>query len=469
VAKETDVGSGDHRDMSGPIRSYLRRRVRYEKVKLKVSISPSVSLQGTDALPRALNSKHQEGLYAAADETPASYSYPSTNFHNSTFISRPTPTSLIAQSAEPSPSSTVILHPLGRVPRDIGAAREAGRLLLWDLRDAGALWSSIERGVWTKCPDRQFLFAPVSVTTGEHTQTAVSVDALSGRIVYMHFVNGQWGNWQELEFNAQFLRLPAVFSRAPGRVDIINVDSDNHVWIVSYDGSIWGTWTKIGSGITSDVVATSSDENRIDVFGKTGDNVLHTFWTPESGWVEHWEDLGDATEGCYRETETSSPLAASWRDEGGDIIIDILIQWQGTNHKRYTNGAWSEWITGLASHEGYEFIDTQSLVKSDGVDGRPFAHMISQGTNNCIHYNSFNGTDWGSWNYIWCIEMEYWSADHRYPTEFMPTFALRGAGAAVNILVRDMRGNFIHMEVQGPMDRHEPWSIDNWQSFGQPA
>jgi hypothetical protein len=232
---------------------------------------------------------------------------------------------------------------------------------------------------------------------------------------------------------------------------------------------IWDTWTKIGSGITSDVVATSSDENRIDVFGKTGDNVLHTFWKPEPGWVEHWENLGDATEGCYRETETSSPLAAPWRDEGGDIIIDVLIQWQGTNHKRYKNSAWSKWITGLASHEGSEFIDTQSLVKSDGVDGRPFAHMISRDTKNCIHYNSFNSTDWGSWNYIWCMEMEYWSAYHGYPTEFIPTFDLRGAGAAVDILVRDMRGNFIHMEVQGPMDRHEPRSINDWQNFGQSA
>jgi hypothetical protein len=82
MAKETDVGSGDHREMSGPILSYRRRRVRYEKVKLKVSISPSVSLQGTDALPSALNSKHQEGLYAAVGETPASYSYPSTTFRN---------------------------------------------------------------------------------------------------------------------------------------------------------------------------------------------------------------------------------------------------------------------------------------------------------------------------------------------------------------------------------------------------
>ena len=354
------------------------------------------------------------------------------------------------------------------MPQDIGAAREAERLLLWNLRDEGALWSSTDSGVWTEYSGHQFLVAPISVATSDTTQTAVSVDAVSGRTVYMHFQDGQWGDWQELEFDAQFLRRPSVISRAQGRVDIVNVDSDSNVWIVSYDGSAWSTWTRIGSGISSGVVATSSDENRIDVFGRDESGVCHKQWTSDSGWTEEWEQLGTPIDRALNEEGARSPLAVSWRENEGDSVIDVVVQVQSMYHKTFRNNAWSEWMIISASHEGGEFVDTQSIVKGDGMEGRPFAHMVSRGTNDCIHYNTFNGTDWGLWNYLWCIE-EFRSTEARWPTEFLPTFALGGAEGAIDLVMRDVEDEIHRMVVSGPISQDESWSYDNWENFGKPG
>lgn len=223
-------------------------------------------------------------------------------------------------------------------------------------------------------PDRQFLVSPITIRTSASTQTAVSVNALNGRIVYMHFRDGTWGEWQELDFAAGFLRRPAVVSRAQGKIDVVNVDSDGYVWVVSYDGENWSDWTELGSEFTSDIAATSLGEDRIDVFGKRGLTVLHKQWTSDSGWAQDWEDLGDAfanTSPLNDESSASSPLVVSWRDAAGDTIIDVVINHGGSSHKLFSNGAWSEWTGMFASHEGVEFPDTQSIVRSDGADSRP--------------------------------------------------------------------------------------------------
>lgn len=392
--------------------------------------------------------------------------------------SEPTPTptdsSLSTESSSPSvtppTSQGPILQAQGPVPRDISVATGAPALLLWNLRPEGQLWKLDYGGAWEAYPDRRFLVSPITIRTSASTQTAVSINALNGRIVYMHFRDSTWGEWQELDFAAGFLRRPAVVSRAQGKIDVVNVDSDGYVWVVSYDGENWSDWTELGSEFTSDIAATSLGEDRIDVFGKRGLTVLHKQWTSNSGWAQDWEDLGDTfanTSPLNDESSASSPLVVSWRDAAGDTIIDVVINHGGSSHRLFSNGAWSEWTGMFASHEGVEFPDTQSIVRSDGADSRPLAHLVSRGTDDCIHYNVFNGTGWGSWTYLWCARDADERSGNDYPTQFLPTFVADAGPGELEVVARNLAGSVLRLQIHGaPVER---WSNDDWEDLGKPG
>jgi hypothetical protein len=347
---------------------------------------------------------------------------------------------------------------------------------LWDLRAEGKLWRKENGGPWEAYADRQFLVAPVTVSTGEGTQIAISVEAIHGRMLYMRFHDGQWDDWQELDFPAQFRRRPAVISRAQGKVDVFNVDFDAKLWIISYDGSAWSQWTELGDGINGDVAATTWAEDRIDVFAKYGDitnaPVRHKHWTAESGWAGEWEDLGIPyssgwDSGAGPGASISSPLVASWCTPEGGCVIDVVINAGSSSHKTFQNGEWSDWIGMFASHEGLEFPDTQSIVRGDGVDGRPFAHLISRGTDNCIHHNAHNGTSWDFWNYIRCDERNI-NDGVDYPTEFLPTFVASRDGT-VEVMARDLDGNFLKYSFLGtPAEWVYKDGNSKWENLGRP-
>lgn len=387
----------------------------------------------------------------------------------------PTPTPSPSASASPSAPSSQLptLEPQGtRVPRDLGAtAGSPFSLLVWDLRAEGKLWRREYAGDWQEYVGRQFLVAPVAIATSESTQTAFSVDAVSGRVVFMYFNDGHWDydNWHELEMECctQFWTRPAVVSRAAGKIDVFNVDSEGNVWTVSYDGSSWSEWTQLGTGFLSngDLSAASWGEDRIDVFGTSSNTILHKSWSADSGWADEWENLSEVFLGGYcRGEDTSSPLAVSWRTAQGDGVIDVVVNCGSTFHRLFSNGAWSDWTIFWASHEGGEFPDTQSLVRGDGVDGRPFAHIISRGTDDCIHYNAFNGTGWGSWKYLWCTERDVLEG---YATEFMPTVAVDGGDGTVQLVARDMEEGLIRYEVHGTVDDGSTWSSEDWEELGK--
>ncbi|KAJ4984166.1 hypothetical protein SVAN01_10337 [Stagonosporopsis vannaccii] len=389
----------------------------------------------------------------------------------------PTGTSSYYPYPTPAPAdpSAPLLTAQGNVPRDISAAAEAPQLLVWNLRDEGRLWKS-ESGSsesWEVYHGRRFLFAPVSVGTGDFRarnlkQTAVSVDAISGRIVYMHYHDGQWGDWQELEFAAQFLRRPAVISRAQDRVDILNVDREGHLWIVSYDGSSWSEWTELGTDISGEVSATSWGEDRIDVFAKNGEVVIHKYWNVDPGWAEDWYDLGDPSGGWFSEVrdERGSPLAASWRN-GDDGVIDVFMTRGTSQHKIFQHGEWSDWLIVSASHEGGEFVNTQSIVQGRGGENKPRAHIISRGTDNCIHYIAHNGTDWGWWDYLWCNKDNVGNELY-YPTEFMPTSMVAMENGNLELVVKNLLGDVLRQLLFTPVDDDRLWNNDDWTSMGQP-
>lgn len=313
---------------------------------------------------------------------------------------------------------------------------------------------------------RSFIFAPVIASTSETTQIAVSVDAISGRIVYMHFQGGQWDEWRDLEFAAVFLRRPVVVSRAQGRVDIVNVDKNGHVWIVSYDGTQWSEWTGLGDQVYSEIAATTWGEDRIDVFAKRGENVIHKHWSSDSGWTGDWDDLGDPWVKYYHEPGESSgsPLAVSWRD-GQDGVIDVYMTKTGNMHKTFRNGVWSDWAGMSASHEGYEYPETQSIARGDGQNGRPFASLLSRGTDSCMHYIAHNGTDWGSWTYMWCARGDRLE----YPSDYMPTFIAGGGSGSMELVAKNVAGELMQLELLGtPPEWVYDTGNDKWENWGMP-
>lgn len=365
---------------------------------------------------------------------------------------------------------------------------------MWDLQKDGTLWANYhnwdppyanqESGQWfTNSGQRRFLVAPICVRTGESTQTAFSVDAHNGHVLYLDIQDDQEAEneWKELDMPCclPFIARPAVVSRAEGTIDIFNVDSQGYIFTNSFNGE-WSGWTEVPGlppqGIVREVAATSWGEDRMDVFITTGSKkqsgVLHTYWTIQSGWLEKWED--------WEGIETrASPRVFSWQTPEGDGTVDVVAvedsgsdpMGGGLTHKRINNNFQSDWITMFASHEGYEFTDTQSLMLGDpsGQHG-PVAHLVSRGTDNCIHYNSFNGTDWDFWTFLWCMPLEASMGRTGYPTQGMSTMAVGGRVAGTgHILARDLEGTIIRYQVDGVVNEN----IDNgipssvWEALGK--
>lgn len=342
-------------------------------------------------------------------------------------------------------------------------------LLMWDLQPEGKLWRKGTAGTWDEYADRKFLVAPVTVTTGADTQTAFAIDAETHRIVYIKYQNGLWEheNWQEIEMEccSEFYNRPVVLSRAEGQFDVFNIDSEGRVMTIGFDGSSWTDWVELGSDFVGEVAATSWDANRIDIFGTSKANVIHTYWTSDAGWAGEWDDMQDPTSDFVSgEDGRCSPLAVSWRTPEGDGQIDVVIVASGgTRNKLFSNSTWGDWRTVYASHEGIEFPDTQSLIRGDGADDSPFAHLISRGSDDCIHYNRFDGLDWGHWQYMYCAER---TGNQGYLTEFLPTVAVRQYDGLIDLVARDEKGDIVRYEFRGAVRDDAEWSPDYWESWG---
>ena len=320
---------------------------------------------------------------------------------------------------------------------------------------------------------------------------AISISASTGGLVYMTFQDDGSdapGNWKEVAMpcsSGALIARPAVLSRTEGDIDIFTVTAEGRVLTISYSSSSdkWGDWKELGGRGTSEheVSATSWGPDRMDIFVTTGSggdyieagHVLHKSWTIASGWSLDWESLDGI--------DTPSPArAVSYLTTSGDGVIDIVItefqKYSSENyggspyHRLYSNGAWGDWTMMLASHEGYEFYDAQSIFLGDttGLDGKPVAHLVSRGTWDCIGYTSFNGTDWDFWTSLWCAPAVGRTVENPYPTAGMALFAVKGeAPGTGHVLARNLEGEMMRLKIDGVVDETVDWRSASWEVLGR--
>lgn len=175
--------------------------------------------------------------------------------------------------------------------------------------------------------------------------TAVSVVAAGNDQLYM-FATGrdqavwyrvregnEWSEWQSL--GGPVTSAPAAVSWAPGRIDLFARSGKDVIWHKWLSDGAWSGWEAfpIPGPADSAVAVTSWAEGRLDVFVRGEDNTLRHRWF--GGTWSGWESLGGTLEGA--------PAAISW----GEGRIDIVAEGpKGTvGHKAFGDGRWYDWQT----------------------------------------------------------------------------------------------------------------------------
>lgn len=383
------------------------------------------------------------------------------------------PASTTSSDSSTSPSSTtgpslpIITQAANNVPRDfaVGIGSDPKSLFVWSLQGGEQLsWKKTDDSNWVTYQSTQFLVAPVIVPTSNDTQMAFAIKAPTGALVYTEYSDGAWkeDDWQEL--GSAFAWQPSAISVLDGSVDVFNIDINGDVLHKSYsDDSKWSEWETVGTGFTGEVSVTSSSPGRLDVLASTGSEIKHKFLGSD-GWSDEWTSLGMPDSASpFKGDLQGWPLAVSWAEGLMDVVV--ASEGFGTRHKKYQDGEWgAEWQGLLASHEGYEFANTQCLTKG-GVES-PFAHLLSRGTDDCIHYTYFNGSDWASWTYMWC-NRDYSRTD--YLTRNLSLSATDDGNGVLDIVARNTTGDLIHYGLQLPIDSQFSYQDITWDNLGKGA
>jgi len=93
-------------------------------------------------------------------------------------------------------------------------------------------------------------------------------------------------------------------------------------------------------------------------------------------------------------------------------------------------------------------------------------HLVSHGSDTCIHHIAHNGTEWDSWTFLWCEDLD----GPNYPSEFLPTFLASVDGANIEVFARDLKGS---LHKYGFFDiTAVSYFLDGnnkWENLGQPS
>lgn len=388
------------------------------------------------------------------------------------FTPSPTPSPTASHSAEP----TQVADPNFGI--GLGASSGPESLLIWRVHEKGEVSWKEPGGEWQtdEDEDRPFNIAPTVVATAEDRRAAFAVDQ-RGLVVYALYQDDAWDfedGWTELGTASDVTkfglwRRPTAVSRAEGLIDVFAIDAKKQIVHIHFDGDDWGEWKLIGRSFTGVVSVTTWGKDRLDIFATSdGGAIKHTSWTPD-GWAKDWDDLGEPASIDAR--PVVSPMAVSFEGSDADgepelqIAVVLTVERRGTFYRLYSGGEWDEdWVVVPASHEGYEFSNTQAVV-----GGPPEApvNLFSRGTDNCLHYNSFNGTKWLYWHYLWCYEGESGTTEATYyPTRHLPVAAVLSEDNTVEVVQANVTNELFRLTLQLPLKEGSHVSDWTWDDLG---
>lgn len=339
--------------------------------------------------------------------------------------------------------------------------------IVWHLGEFGQLSWKEPAGEWQTDREGSFRMAPVVTAISDDERVAIALDG-EGDVVYLPYHDGAWdfeAGWTSLGLRACVNR-PSAVSTAAGTLDVFIIDSERQVRHINLDEGTWGEWETIGEQFFGEVAATASG-SRIDVFAATGEVIKYKARTT-AGWAADWEDLGHPSQGRWGQAPFTSPMALSFegtQDDGElgyQMDVVVVVEGMGSFHKAHgPSGEWSDWVVISASHEGYEFANTQAMVQG-GPDAP--GHLFSRGTDDCIHYNSYNGTSWTFWTYLWCLP--WFPGQATYRTEFLPLAAAISEDTRIGLVAQNVTGEILYLDLQLPVDFDGQFGDLPWENLG---
>ncbi|KAL8733489.1 MAG: hypothetical protein Q9166_002116 [cf. Caloplaca sp. 2 TL-2023] len=143
-----------------------------------------------------------------------------------------------------------------------------------------------------------------------------------GDLLHQYYDGSQWqpsaGSLESL--GGLLVSAPSVVSRGKDRLDVFAVGHLGDVLHLYWDGNQWSEWEKISFGTgplfgpSTALVVSSWGENRLDVYGITGDNLLyHNSWYGYSWSI--WKFLGPVP-------MPKGVAATSWSANRLDIVVN---------------------------------------------------------------------------------------------------------------------------------------------------
>jgi hypothetical protein len=170
---------------------------------------------------------------------------------------------------------------------------------------------------------------------------------------------------------------PAVSSWGVNRLDVFGRGGDNALYHKYWDGTGWYGWYWLGGILSSDPAAVSWGHNRIDVVVGGGDfTIYHKAWTG-TDWSP-WYSLGKPF--------TSGPAIASW----GVNRLDVFAR--GTDY-----ALWQKYWDGTGWYGWYSLGGGLTSDPAAVSWGPNRIDVVVRGGDNAIYHKAWMGTEWSPW------------------------------------------------------------------------
>ena len=122
-------------------------------------------------------------------------------------------------------------------------------------------------------------------------------------------------------------------SAANYHIDVFARGSDDALWQISWNGTNWSSWIRIGGKLTSAPAAVYSGIDKIDVFARGSDDALRQISWNGTNWSS-WKSLMG---------QLSSPPTVT-SNGNGDIGVFVRAMDNTLAYKLWNGTNWSSWI-----------------------------------------------------------------------------------------------------------------------------